>query len=301
MSGQSGIGTEQFRGEAFNSTLFRRLVRPSRQPYSQFFHIFVLIDGRAVVEFADENHVLSEQAAFTFPASTAPTLSIDPGAEALLVGLSQELLVDAIGNKADSVLLRTFAERPAIATLDGTSAEVFGDLIHLTRGFLKEVMVPGRGSDLAIAGYARLLLMTLWRTGDWEKPASTGHGLDVGILQRFRQLVELHFRERRPIAFYAKALGLSHDRLHAICTRTLERTPKALIQQRLMQEANLRLERSASSIQEIAAQLGFADQTYFSHAYKRVTGISPHEYRQRVMAPEARARRAVHAEYSDWP
>jgi AraC family transcriptional regulator, transcriptional activator of pobA len=301
MNVQSGISVEQFRGEAFHSTLFRRIVRPSRPPYGQFFHIFVLIDGRAVAEFSDESHELSEQAAFTFPASVAPTLSIDPGAEALLVGLSQELLIDAIGNKAESVLLRTFTERPAIVTLEGASAETFQDLIHLARGFLKELLVPGRGSDLAIAGYARLLMMTLWRTGEWEKPASTGHGLDVAILQRFRQLVELHFRERRSIAFYAKALGLSHDRLHAICTRTLERTPKALIQQRIIQEANLRLERSASSIQEIAAQLGFSDQTYFSHAYKRVTGISPNDYRRQTKGPDSRAARAVHAEYFDWP
>ena len=301
MNGQAGIGVEQFRGEAFNPTLFRRIIRPGRAPYGHFFHIFVLIDGHAVAEFSQETHALSEQAAFTFHASVAPTLSIDPGAEALLVGLSQELLIDAIGNKAESVLLRTFSERPAIVTLDAASTETFADLVNLARGFIKEVMVPGRGSDLAIAGYARLLMMTLWRTGEWEKPTATGHGLDVAILQRFRQLVELHFRERRPIAFYAKALGLSHDRLHAICTRTLERTPKALIQQRIMQEANLRLERSASSIQEIAAQLGFPDQTYFSHAYKRVTGISPHEYRRRTMGPESRATRAVTAEYFDWP
>ncbi len=301
MNGQPGIGVEQFRGEAFTPTLFRRIVRPGRPPYGQFFHIFVLIDGRAVAEFSQESHVLSEQAAFTFPASVAPTLSIDPGAEALLVGVSQELMIDAIGNKAESVLLRTFSQRPAIVTLDAASAETFTDLINLAKGFLKELRVPGRGSDLAIAGYARLLMMTLWRTGEWEKPAATGHGLDVAILQRFRQLVELHFRERRPIAFYAKALGLSHDRLHAICTRTLERTPKALIQQRIMQEANLRLERSASSIQDIAAQLGFPDQTYFSHAYKRITGISPHEYRRRTMGPESRATRAVTAEYFDWP
>ncbi len=301
MNSPAGISVEQFRGEAYSPTLFRRIVRPSRTPYAQFFHIFVLIDGHALADFSQESHALSDQAAFTFPASVAPTLSIDPGAEALLVGLSQELLIDAIGNKAESVLLRTFSERPAIVTLDAASTETFGDLINLAKGFIKEVMVPGRGSDLAIAGYARLLMMTLWRTGEWEKPAATGHGLDVAILQRFRQLVELHYRERRSIAFYAKELGLSHDRLHAICTRTLERTPKALLQQRMMQEANLRLERSASSIQEIAAQLGFPDQTYFSHAYKRVTGLSPHEYRRRITGPEGRAARAVAPEYFDWP
>ncbi len=105
------------------------------------------------------------------------------------------------------MLLRTFTERPAIVTLDAASTETFGDLINLARGFIKEVLVPGRGSDLAIAGYARLLMMTLWRTGEWEKPTATGHGLDVAILQRFRQLVELHSASADPSPSMPRLLG----------------------------------------------------------------------------------------------
>jgi AraC family transcriptional regulator, transcriptional activator of pobA len=253
------------------------------------------------VQFEDENHAITQRGAFSFPAAIAPGLALDPGAEAILIGLSPELLIDAIGNKAESVLLRTFTERPAIVTRETASDDTFNDVAQLARGFTNEVTRPGHGSDMAIAAFARLILMTLWRTGEWSAPAVTGHGLDIAILQRYRQLVELHFRERRSLDFYARELGLSHDRLHAICTRTLSRTPKMLLQNRIMQEASLRLERSGSSIQQIATQLGFSDQTYFSHAYKRVTGLSPHEYRRRASQPDRQLARPATAVYFDWP
>ena len=300
MIGQSGLRTEHFRGERFASTLHRRLLRPTKPPYADYFHVFLLTDGRALVEFDGENHELAIRAAFSFPANAAPMITLDPGGEALLVGLSPDLLIDAIGNKAESVLLRTFTERPAIVTMDAASRSTFSELAALASGFLKEVMLPGHGSEMAIAAFARLILMTLWRTGDWDTPNVTGHGLDVATLQRFRQLVELHFRERRSIVFYAKSLGLSHDRLHAICTRTLKRTPKALIQQRIIQEAVLRLERSASSIQDIATQLGFSDQTYFSHFFKRETGVAPQAYRNDVQRAGS-APGAKPPQYADWP
>ncbi|WP_113487187.1 helix-turn-helix domain-containing protein [Rhizobium cremeum] len=46
-----------------------------------------------------------------------------------------------------------------------------------------------------------------------------------------------------------------------------------MIQKRIVQKASQHLERSARSVQDIATQLGFSDQTYVSHFFKRETGI----------------------------
>lgn len=300
MGGQPS-SQQQFRAEHFAPTLHRRVLRPAREPYVDFFQIFALFDGRAAVEFSGERHELSSRSVFSFPAAVEPQLTLSSGADAYVIGVSQELLVDVIGNEAESVLMRIFTERPGILAGEAVGAETFSEIAFLIRGVLKEATLPGRGSHMAIAAYVRLIVMALRREGDWEEAAPGGHGLDVATLQRFRQLVELHFRERRPISFYADALGLTHDRLHAICTRTLERTPKKLLNQRILHEANLRLERSGSSIQDIAIQLGFPDQTYFSHFYKRETGISPHRFRSDVLKAGHGTQSARRAEYAEWP
>ena len=92
---------------------------------------------------------------------------------------------------------------------------------------------------------------------------------------RFRQLVEERFREHWPVLRYAEALGVSPDRLHAVCTRVLARSPRVLIQQRILHEAVTRLERSAISIKQLAFVLGFKDTAYFNRFFRRQLGMPP--------------------------
>jgi AraC family transcriptional regulator, transcriptional activator of pobA len=298
---KKAIGRDQYRGEYLKPALFKREIKPARFPYLDFYHVFLLSGGKAEVAFHGERHNMEEQSAFAFPPSCNATLTLHAGTEAYLVGVTPELLIDIIGNKAESVLIRIFTERPAL--IDGTTtvAEPQTDVASLAKGFLREASLPGLGSEMAVAAYMRLIIMAIWRAGDWDTGDVVSRGHDIDILQRFRRLVELHFRERKTIAFYAQELGLTHDRLHAICTRALGRTPKSLIQQRILQEANLRLERSGRSVQEIAHQLGFTDQTYFSHFYKHATGISPNTFRRSVSPSTNFLNDAEFAKFAEWP
>lgn len=123
----------------------------------------------------------------------------------------------------------------------------------------------------------------------------------ASLLHRFRQLVERNFRRQRPMTAYADDLGITADRLHDICRRTTGRPPLQLVHERLTREAMLHLERSARTIQQIAEQLGFRDPTYFSHFFKRQTGLSPAAYRRRVRTAGEEQRAAGAASYADWP
>jgi AraC family transcriptional regulator, transcriptional activator of pobA len=293
--------SQQIRAEHFLPALYMRTIQPGRMPYGDFSHIFLLVSGRAEVTLGDEVQPIESLSASSFPPSPQTALTLQAGSEAYLIGAAQELLVDVIGNNAESILIRSFVEQPAL--VHGTEAE--GDhlqgLEFLVRGFMKEAETPARGSQMAIAAYMRLILMEIWRASGWETTQTHGGGQDIAILQGFRQLVELHFRERRAVTFYADRLGLTYDRLHNICARALSRTPQDLLQERIVREANLRLERSGISVQQIAALLGFADPTYFSHFYKRATGTSPNGYRQRFQAGGSRQLLADAAKYADWP
>jgi AraC family transcriptional activator of pobA len=77
------------------------------------------------------------------------------------------------------------------------------------------------------------------------------------------------------VASYAEQLGLTVDRLHAICTRQLGRSPRVLIQQRVMNEAIARLEISAITTKQLAFILGFKDPGYFNRFFARRMGLPP--------------------------
>ena len=107
------------------------------------------------------------------------------------------------------------------------------------------------------------------------KPA--GERLSDPRIASFRQLVERHFHEQRPIVFYARALGLTPRSLARLCRRCLGRTPQQVLAGRLAGEATRMLRDGSANAGQVADALGFCDPSYFSRFYKRTTGRTPRE------------------------
>jgi AraC-like DNA-binding protein len=259
-------------------------------------HYLLLIEsGEAIVTIADQRHVVQAPVICSIAGESVARVQVLAGASVRLIACSGEMLVDSIGDLAESFALRILTGRSIFSGMDN---EVFRQIKQLFSGIARE-LTHGQSSWIATCAYLRLLLVELSRiTGLTEQ---TRGGEVTSVLQRFRNLVEIHFRVHRPINDYAMQLGITQDRLHAICTRELQRTPLALLHERVLHEAKQRLERSSNTIQQISAGLGFRDATYFSHFFKRKTGFSPAQYRQQVLHNGAVGAAAQSYEFSDWP
>ena len=159
---------------------------------------------------------------------------------------------------------------------------------------------PQPGTVMAIVAHLRIVLVQMMRISGLEEATGTGRGEDAHFLQRFRQLVEGHFRDHWPVARYARVLGITADRLHAICTRELGRNPKALIAERLAREAAMALERSTLSIEQLSHSLGFRDPAHFSHFHKRMTGLAPGKFRK-MLGSAANTGEFSPPNFADWP
>lgn len=96
---------------------------------------------------------------------------------------------------------------------------------------------------------------------------------------RLRALVETHFREHRPVDFYARELGMTRRTLSRLTAAHLGCTPTELLHRRLATEARRLLHYSNASAAQVAAELGFEDPSYFSRFHLRVTGRRPREER----------------------
>ncbi len=72
--------------------------------------------------------------------------------------------------------------------------------------------------------------------------------------------------------------GLSERALQRLLHRRLGLTPKWLIQRRRLQEAAERLRDQSTTLGDVAAALGYADQSHFSRDFRRVTAMTPGEY-----------------------
>lgn len=102
--------------------------------------------------------------------------------------------------------------------------------------------------------------------------------------QQFRALLERHFRAERAVAFYAAEMGVTPTHLGRICHAAFGASPLALINRRVLLEAQRSLVFTVSTVSEIAATLGFADPAYFTRFFTREAGVSPTGYRRRSLA-----------------
>lgn len=287
------------RCELIESALSQRSLDLKRGIYADFVHLFFLISGTAKVSMGVQT-IEMEACSVAYVSMSDPfSISINAGSVACFLGVSPDLLIELLGSNAESVLLREFSERSLY--IEAPDSGYLEELHHLSQGLMNEINDPQRGSRMAVAAYFRLVLMGLWRISGSRETAETGLGEITKLLQRFRHLVEMHYRERWTVRQYAESLLVSHDRLHAICTRTLAKTPLQLIQERVIFEAKLRLERSGHSIQQLAHDLGFTDSTTFSHYFKRYAGTTPAAFRKMSKKPQPDQQSTLSFGYADWP
>lgn len=134
--------------------------------------------------------------------------------------------------------------------------------------------------DLALQTLVRLLLIQISRLTDKEAASTTVNNDGLQSFRQFSSLIQEHYQEHWPLAYYTRILGLSESRLHQICRRIANRSPKKIIHDHLIQEAKRLLTFTNLASSDICYQLGFSDPAYFSRFFKRHTGITTQQFRQ---------------------
>ncbi len=99
------------------------------------------------------------------------------------------------------------------------------------------------------------------------------------LVKRFKKLIEEKCTENLSIKQYANLLQISPNYLSETVKATTGRTSTDLINDRMLLEIKQMLRHSDKTISEIAYQLNFADQSYFSKYFKKLAGLSPGEFR----------------------
>ncbi len=98
----------------------------------------------------------------------------------------------------------------------------------------------------------------------------------------FCKLINDHYGEHRPVSWYASQLGITAAHLNALCRQTVDRSALELVHERMLLEAKRSLVYTSMTISVVSYTVGFSDPAYFTRFFKRATGMSPKEFRQRA-------------------
>lgn len=92
-------------------------------------------------------------------------------------------------------------------------------------------------------------------------------------------LVESH-QVSREVLFYANELGVSSGYLNEVCNEVSGHSAKAIIDSAVTARLKYELSYTTKSIQELSDEYNFPSQSYFTRYYKRMTGLTPSEFRK---------------------
>ena len=101
-------------------------------------------------------------------------------------------------------------------------------------------------------------------------------------LMAFRELLNLHVSEHWTAQQYADHLSFSKRTLGSITRKYLDLSPKEMIDQRLLLEIKRYLSHTDFTITEVALHLGFEDPSNMTKFFKRLEGITPRAFRQKI-------------------
>ncbi|PTT34693.1 AraC family transcriptional regulator, partial [Chryseobacterium sp. HMWF028] len=76
--------------------------------------------------------------------------------------------------------------------------------------------------------------------------------------------------------------NITNNTLGKTVKKEFSKTPTQLISERIILESKKLLHLTYRSVKEIASELGFADEFYFSRYFKKSVGCSPKNYREKV-------------------
>lgn len=258
---------------------------------------FLVIEGAATADFAENDRVgLHAPAILWVPAGREGTFRLAAGGRGLHVTATEQFAWRAIADAASDVDMRGLMASAVMAGVERIGDRL-DELWTSFEAMARETRNPEPGSAGIVGFHLGLVLMHLWRLSG-ARPASAGPGGGAALVQRFRQLIELHFRENLGIDGYASLLGSTRGRLHDACLKLTGETPLAIVHARLMDEARARLSQTDMSVEQVAFSLGFREAAYFNRFFRRHAGETPGAFRR---ASRNARQPSAEGSFAAWP
>lgn len=171
---------------------------------------------------------------------------------------------------------------PPFVTVDENANSTFKMLLEQ---ITVEMQNPALAQYELLVSYLKIFLITASRLKaeqQTEIQINPAENKEPFILQNLKHYIETHFKTKHSASDYADLLNISAKALAKLTKTHFNKTLTDLISERIIIEAKRELYLTNKAVKEIAYELGYIDEYYFSRFFKNNADISPQAYRETV-------------------
>lgn len=178
------------------------------------------------------------------------------------------------------VLFNNIYEPPYV-TIDAVTKNTFYLVLEQIKN---EMQNPALAQYELLISYLKIFLITASRLKKEQQSETSAAVKDKEpfILQNLKNFIEIHFKIKHSPSDYADLLNITPKALAKITKNHFNKTLSNLIAERIIIEAKRELYLTNKSVKEIAYELGYDDEHYFSRFFKNNADVSPQIYRETV-------------------
>ena len=172
--------------------------------------------------------------------------------------------------------------QPPFVSIDEITKFTFEMLVNNIK---TEIQNPALAQYELLISYLKIFLITSSRLKAQQQPdmqPDIPNSKEPFILQTLKNYIESHYKTKHSASDYADLLNITPKALAKITKSHLNKTLTDLISERIIIEAKRELYLTNKPVKEIAFELGYDDEHYFSRFFKTNADVSPQMYRDKV-------------------
>jgi len=218
---------------------------------------------------------------FWFAESKLSGIRLSKSFKASVLLVEKDFLVDNIPDQGWSINAQLHSRVYPVKTVrTGTEKEkILNNFERLSERFLE---TGHRFYEEALKLQMRLFILEMWHTfaNEYEERK---HSLQTGTLyEQFMQLVQQHCLKYREVKFYSNKLNITPKYLNHLSKTHSGITASEWIQRHTKERIILLLQNKKFNISEIADEMDFSSRSFFTRYVKKLLGVTPGEFRQRL-------------------
>ena len=249
------------------------------QPHRQNFYMLMLIEN-TFGEIAVDNYCISlnyTTAAIIIKPNCISYLDLQTQATGYIICFTEQFF--SLRYNTNILYQFSFLKREAESHiyLPDRACVPWRGLIELC---YEEFKLGRPDAATALRSYLNIILVELDRL---YPPSEAQHNKNIKQekIQQFETLIDRHFKLNKMPSYYADQLNLSPNYLNKICRSETGQTAGALIRKRIIVEAQRLLKYTSLSVNEVANELGYESLSYFVTSFKKQTGQTPEQFRNK--------------------